>query len=446
MCCLKSCDDQLRGSDFHFAVRRGQGVRSLLATTGKQVNLPSELKLWDFISCNDFEIPRSPTEETARSHSRRLWHWLKYDVLGRPNPDTESVADKRSLPSPAELTAVAVEPDWCAAAEALGADLDHWLENIPSATSVRALVGPPESGTADVLRTLVEQRQLKVLTPPPVNILLDDPEAHEVVLQSLDEATDELLVVPSFENFYLRHQNGTAFVRQVVERLLRRPVLLGCDSWAWAFLQQAIGIEDTLGKPITLAAFDGHRLDAWLRSHYDLQVTEFRQSRDNQPVFPSRSAVSPGDQHEPEQEVSTLIKSLAARARGNLGVALALWCSGLRTRDPQSKQSEPSAAMSRQVYWVVAPSERESAMLSEKLRQSHRFILHAILLHGGLPPSLLFTLLPLSPEDITRGVSELKRAGLIHEQQGILKVALTEYPEIRQNLVDEGFLVDAYES
>jgi hypothetical protein len=182
-------------------------------------------------------------------------------------------------------------------------------------------------------------------------------------------------------------------------------------------------------------------LDQWFRSSYDLDQTEFRQSRDDKPVFPPRPEQSRSDKQEPRAETSDLVKGLAARARGNLGVALALWSSSLRTRDDNSAESKPA---SRRAYWVASLAELELPKLTTDLDQLHRFVLHAILLHGGLSLSMLATLLPFSREDISRRVSELRTAGVLHEQNDTLRVTLLAYPEVRQDLVGEGFLADAF--
>ncbi len=145
-----------------------------------------------------------------------------------------------------------------------------------------------------------------------------------------------------------------------------------------------------------------------------------------------------------EPETSLLIKSLAARARGNLGVAHALWRSSLRICDPESDGDEPTMESSRSTLWVVSPSDLELPKLANGRGPLHRFILHGILLHAGLSVATLDTLLPFSREDICRRMSELRTAGFVHEQNGLFQVLLAAYPEVRQDLCGEGFLVDAF--
>ncbi len=408
--------------------------------------MPQQLKLWDLISASEFEVPGSPANEAARGQSRRLWRWFQREVLQRPEQvDAGGSSELRNC-SNDELYASSLEIDWNQAARVLSADLQRRLES--SSTKDRpslAVVAAPGSGVPEILEALAREPHFTLLAAPPASELLGDEDAHSHVLQSLDVPNDQTLVVPRLERFFLRHEAGLTLVRTIADRLMsRHRVLVGCDSWAWAFLQHAIGIEDLLGSPLTLAPFNAPRLDAWFRGTYDLRNTEFRQSRDDAPVFIEQAANSESQPEQPEPKTSQLIESLAAKARGNLGVAHALWRSSLRICDPDSDRDEPAKGSSQSTLWVVAPSELELPKLANGDESLHRFILHAILLHAGLSFATLDMLLPFSRDDIGRRLSELRAAGFVDEQTGLFRVSRVAYPEVRQDLCGEGFLVDAF--
>ena len=401
---------------------------------------------WEIISASEFEVPGSPPNEAARGQSRRLWRWFQEEVLQRPEKGEAGGSTKSRDCSADELNTSFIDIDWNLAARVVSADLKKRLESSPTdAYPLLALVAPPGCGIPDILEAVAREQQLTILAAPPASELLGDENAHSDFLHSLDACKNQTLVVPRLERFFLRHEAGLALVRSFVERLMsRRRVLLGCDSWAWAFLQHAIGIEDLLGSPLTLAPFHAPRLDAWFRGSYDLRNIEFRQRRNDEPVFLEQAADSESHSEESEPETSLLIKSLAARARGNLGVAHELWRSSLRICDPESEGDEPAMESSRSTLWVVSPSELELPKLANGADPLHRFILHAILLHAGLSVATLDTLLPFSREDICRRMSELRAAGFVHEQNGLFQVSLAAYPEVRQDLCGQGFLVDAF--
>lgn len=216
-------------------------------------------------------------------------------------------------------------------------------------------------------------------------------------------------------------------------------VLLSCDSWAWAFLQQAIGIEDVLGEPLTFAPFDAERLDDWFRSTFDLQGHEFRQCGNDELVFPDMPTAD-----KREIATSAAIASLAANARGNPSAGLALWRASLRTCDADGDTSTPPVSAEKTVIWVVPPTDLAPPELHVDGERVHRFVLHSILMHGGLSQSSLDLILPFSRDEIRRRVSELRRAGFLDEQNGRLRVTLTAYPQVRRELQSDGFLTDAF--
>lgn len=408
--------------------------------------MQQQLKLWDLVAASNFELPSSTANEAARGHSRRLWRWFQEEVLQRPAQVEASGSTKSRDCSADELDTFFIDIDWNLAARVLSADLKERMENnLADAQPLLAVVAPPGCGIADILESVAREQQLTILAAPPASELLGDENAHSHFLQSLDACNDQTLVVPQLERFFLRHEAGLALVRIVVERLMsRRRVLIGCDSWAWTFLQHAIGIEDLLGSPLTLAPFHAPRLDAWFRDSYDLRNIEFRQRRNDEPVFIEQTADSKSHPEECKPETSLLIKSLAARARGNLGVAQALWRSSLRICDPESDGGEPAMESSRSTLRVLSPSELELPKLANGADPLHRFILHAILLHAGLSVATLDSLLPFSREDICRRMNELRASGLVQERNGLFQVSLAAYPDVRQDLCGEGFLVDTF--
>lgn len=305
------------------------------------------------------------------------------------------------------------------------------------------LIGPPGSGVADVICALARERKYTIHPAPPSNATLDDFEAETYDLRTVNESVEDILVIPHLERYFLRYHDGLALVRSLTERLTtRRRALVGCDSWAWAFLQQAVGIGDLFGEPRTLAPFDAQRLDAWFRTSPDFEISKFRRSDSEEMIFAAHSGERRSEQE--QSEATTVIRSLAAQARGNSGVALALWRSSLRKYEPKTDESVRGVQAAGNNYWVVSSSELTLPQVQGGVKQLHQFILHTLLLHAGLPLSTLITLLPFAREEVCSCVSELRLAGVIDEHNQILRVTLTAYPKVRQDLIGDGFLADAF--
>ncbi|NLE76013.1 MAG: hypothetical protein GX605_04595 [Chloroflexi bacterium] len=64
-------------------------------------------------------------------------------------------------------------------------------------------------------------------------------------LAQLDGPQGAPLALPSLERCYLRSSAGLVLVRGLLQRLESGPprLLIGCDSWAWAFLGQTLATD-----------------------------------------------------------------------------------------------------------------------------------------------------------------------------------------------------------
>ncbi len=399
---------------------------------------------WTYIPAAEFKAPLPPATEAARGGLRRLWKSLQC-MFQQTKHKVANEVPTYDRPALDLLESIVPDPDWNQAAghlaDALGED---WFQRGQTGHRLCSYVGPPGCEIGAALHALAEQRGLRVLSAPTPESLLEASSSNASALALLDQA-DQVWVIPHLEAWYLRHEDGLNLIRRLLERLIstNSRALIGCDSWAWAFLQRALGIEATLGQPQTLAACEAERLDAWFRANVDLGGYEFRQSGKDEPIFPEPAAADhervDDERADSPDQVSALIRSLAAKSRGNLSVALALWRASLRTCDTEKDVAPAKNAGS--VLWV---DPHATTRLDIDLDQLHRFVLHYVLLHGGLSLGLLVKLLPQPVHDLHSRVSELRQAGILAENGDQLHVTLATYPLIRRNLDSEGFLTDAF--
>ncbi len=400
---------------------------------------------WTYIPVGDFKPPSSPVTEATRGGVRLLWTALRHAVFReKAESQEEVVLDRPSDTLLRELTPV---PDWTDAAAALSHTFEkEWFEENHPKRPIVAIVGPPGCDHAALLRELACQHKLQISEAPIADELMVSDSLQKGYLHSSDASSEAILVIPNLEHWYLRHEEGLATVRDLMEHLLsrQRRAILACDSWAWAYLNHAIGIGEVVGTPQTLAPFDANRLDKWMRRHLDIEGFEFRYGRENELVFPTANA-DDDDSETKQPPKSAILRSLAAKSRGNLGVALALWRDCLRTApdDANGHASENHDTSKRQM-WLASPSELERPGLEFEIENVHNFILHAVLLHGGLPASTLVKLLPLPDHEVRLGVNTLRRSGILEVRSGRLQVSLASYPFARRQLQQSGFLVDAF--
>lgn len=406
--------------------------------------MQDDTRLWTYLAVAEYNVPSPPVSHAARWGARRLWRWARGLVANTKDASNDKTFDV-DRPSAELLHSLTTEPDWSEAARRLDHSLgDDWFNNRRPTRLVRACVGAPGCNISGILQRLAQQRGLSVLAPPPPESLLNSTGLNASDRQSPSESADAILVIPNLERWFLRHENGLTALRALIEQLASggQRALIGCDSWAWSFLQRAVGIEGLLGQPQSLAPFDACRLDLWFRSSLKLQTFEFRERDGNQEVFPDLAPADDETGDAPKRERSALMTSLAARARGNLGVALAVWRECLRTREKDDDREAPPAGS--RVLWVVSPDELSLPEIPANADRMHRFLLHSILVHGGLPLSAIYGLMPFSREDVRGRIGELQNAGVIEQRDERLQVSLAAYPAVRRDLHGEGFLTDAF--
>ncbi len=404
--------------------------------------------IWSYIPIADFDAPTPPATDAARGKLRRAWKFVQR-TLHRSKPSAAKETLHQDRPVDHLLESVSPPPDWTHAANQLADTLgEDWFRPKQSRRRIQPLVGPPGCDVSAVLQQLAQHKQLRTLAAPALHSLLETPSDDQWAAKVLEESNREILVIPHLEDWYLRHEQGLMHLRLLLQQLLasQNRVLIGCDSWAWAFLQHAIGIESVLGPPLTLAPLDAGRLDRWFRSTLPLSQYAFRQSGNEQPIFPElpdAGRKKRGDKSVRQVEIPDFLYDLAVKSRGNPGVAQATWNASLRTRDPRSETSPTVSAESSHAFWLVSPNELTPPQLPLNGDRVHLFILHALLLHGGLSLSSLLMVLPFSRDEIQRRISELCGASILEEQDEELRVTLLAYPIVRRDLQSEGFLTDA---
>ena len=377
--------------------------------------------LWEFIPARDFEVPHRPETVPGGGLAARLWHWIRHGAAS-DRSEAESGQSEDELPDAdaAELTPAA---DWSAAARELARRLKASAE---TRFPIQPLIGPPGSGVSQILRHFAEDLRAPLLKAPATDVLLSGNSSI------VDIPDGDLVLIPNLEHWYVRHEEGLHVMRELLRWLAEtdRRVLVGCESWAWAYLQTAVGVEDILGDPWTLAPFGASRLCAWLGEALPERARTISHGK-NGPSLLTEDSNSNGGRN------STWIHRLAEESRGNPGVAAALWRSSLRRRqDARSEDGDPAAEVFVDGLHITP--------LPQQTDRFHFIVLHAVLLHGELRLPTLRAVLGRGNEDLPRRVSQLVRTGVLAHDEDRVRVNLAAYPAVRSALKNEGFLVDAF--
>ena len=408
--------------------------------------------LWRFVRLDQYNRPSGTSRETMRKGISGLW--LR---LGWGTKTEESVfAEKELSQVPQELVdKAAPDPDWSAPLSAVTAVLDSWLDAKVPGSATQIFVGPPYHGTSEILTAWAQARGWRLVSAPSPEMILTG--GQDWLTQF--EEDDEPLVLPHLEHCYLRHYDGLTLLRRLLDHIISqsRRWLVGCDSWAWAYLSKALKVHTVFPTPFILEAFDHERLKIWfqqLAAESGEETFVFRQLDSGKYVLPPATGdEASGDRSQGSGiETSGFLKNVAAYSRGIPGIAWALWRRSFgfvhtMEEDGEENDKEAQAAGDGSSVYPILVKPWSQLNLpgfpSQGASLGLLMVLHALLIHGGLWSRILPELLPLSPMEIFEYLHLLEAFGLVESDQGFWRVTPAGYPAVRLTLQSEGYLTDA---
>lgn len=409
--------------------------------------------LWDYIALSDYTAPGAPARETVRKGFTQFW-----DRVHTKTPsEFQRSAALRSLPYYV-LGWAAPPPSSTQAVLALQHTLPDWIDATSPQPPTQVIVGPPGSGAEQVVRDFGQRVGWRCIEPPSMDKILSGGSAW---FEQVTSGTDPI-IIPQLHKCYLRHHNGLDLMNRLLDwlEMTDRQCLLACDSWAWNFLVKAMQIDAMLPAPLTLAPFHAARLQFWLpllarRTHKNAFV--FRYLNDGAPVFSlvnqdELEATRHPDANRRDKYADWLgadyfLKQLAAHSRGIPGVAWTYWRNCLQiAEDGDIDQAVVDEARADRGYtlWVKPWSQVRLPIVPGWAGTQELFILHALLLHGGLSAEVLAEILPFSDNEVRQISHRLRNEGLVGLNDGVWHVTLLGYPAVRQFLASEGYLVDTF--
>jgi hypothetical protein len=394
--------------------------------------------LWEFVPLADYNIPSLP----ARSAAATSWTSFKR-IFRRANEEsTAAVKEEAKLRALTQMRLkYLVKPlNMSEAAEALEASLNEWMQTSAPDRPVKFVIGQPHGGHAEIVRQWGLRYKTTTINPPTYQQIFNGDERW---FDSWPR-TDLPWVLPNLERCYLRHTRGLTLLRALFEKAesgrLGRGII-GCDSWGWAYLERVWPVPRP--DSLTLQAFDGLRLASLLTHLVVLRSNKricFRNAKTGNDIL----TVPATDSGVPAE-----ILELAAHARGNAGIAILYWRERLRTEpDTDETNSNADKKMSEQGetdeerVWVSA--RLNEPVLPMGTDEDTAFVLHALLLHGGLPASVLTELLPLSRYRCEAILLRLRNAGVVEWKEGCWWVAGLAYENVRSFLCGYDYLADGF--
>ena len=324
---------------------------------------------WQLIQAEEYQCPSPPTLTRFQQLWRRLLRTLGID-------DGDAIENDAN-------TALSDYQDFdrAAAVSALHHHLADWVSDAKQ--EVAFLLDPPFSGTAAIARDWTWQQGWALITPPTIT-QIRDVSVDEWWQQQ--ELHDSAWMIEDLARFLLRSADGLRFVRVFLPRLLQGDFGQGvivCDSWTFAFLRRT--------WPLNLP-----------------RVYSFA---------PAESALlrQLGIKGQEKQ-----LEHLAGEARGNVGMALALW-----TYKTNKELQRPSL-----------PVEADD---------NTAFILYALLLHRGLNGERLQEVLSsMAPDELNVQLLRLEQFGIVERDGEFWRLSAHGYLTTRDFLAGRDYLLDDF--
>lgn len=398
----------------------------------------AEQCLWEFVSVDQY---RPPSEFMDVDRVKKGVRAFLREFFKRSTTESSPLDPEEDLfaLSGDRLERAVPNVDWSLAAARLDERLRPWLDATQPAKPVVFYVAPPYGGRRELLAAWAQEYDASVVPEPTEDQILS---ADSRWFRSWPKRGHWLL--PRLEKCFLRQAEGLDLVRELFAQVLSGTMgqgVIGCDGWAWQFLQHV-----WLGRPsftISAQARDGERMkelfSASIGNGVD-SVPTFRQADNG-------TYLLPGGNDEPKQrETGIFWRRLAARSRGNAGVAAAYWRRLLRTLPDGEVEDQESDAqrLRRETVWVTPWEELDHPLVPGEAGETAHFVLHALLVHGGLRAERLAATLPSERAAITEALLFLAEAELVAEKDGEWRVTAFGYPAVRDSLLANDYLCDPF--
>lgn len=392
---------------------------------------------WGYVALCEYTVPSAPLTEAAHKGLKRLWRRLW--PRGADASDGPSAVGQKS--SVEFFDGLFAQPDWEAAAPQLIALAD---EKLSGGQTTQVFVGGPHRCTSEMLRHLARARRWPVI---------ESPTPKEILEQRFDPPnikTGSVVVIPQLAHWFLRHDDGLDVIRNLIDRLqsTRQPVLLGCHSWAWSYLDKAIQISTALPEPRVLAPLDAAALQQWLQ---EMAVgagtgkTVFREASSGKIVLALGGSTLNVAPTPADGDRSSLLTHIAAHGRGLPEITWSMWREAILRFD-QKMMTEDALKMvsdkDERTVWVPSWGQLKLPDIQQKPGHLQLFLMHSLLLHAGLPEEVLPRLLPFPRAEILRGLRDLHARGVVEPDEDRWRVSPAAYPSVRSVLNDECYLVD----
>ncbi|MEM6522040.1 MAG: hypothetical protein AAF892_18240 [Cyanobacteria bacterium P01_D01_bin.71] len=348
-----------------------------------------------------------------------------------------------------QLTALPPPPPYqksiqLAAREALKA----WQTSPETASNCLVVLGSPVDAIPDIIKNSLQDYLLDC----DVNFVLSDYQRSPQALAITDHLRQQLtpiasqqpaeppvsmsssdlqnyrpsvLVIPSLEPCFLRCIQGWEGIEYLQNQIAQNSAhfwVLGCNHWAWVFLDKVCQVSAYLEQTLPLPKLTGEALSQWLHPLLNNKI----ECEDESLTV----RVTADD--------DLYWEALAKLSNGSATAAAQLWLQSLRV-DADQLTAEGTLPPDTQTLDIVMAKPALPSLA--KLETLDRYLLHTLLIHGQLTRPHLALSLGENERIIRSRVQVLEREGIIRQTAQQLTVHPACYPKLYSELSNNNFLI-----
>ncbi|MDJ0735769.1 MAG: hypothetical protein QNJ47_17185 [Nostocaceae cyanobacterium] len=331
-----------------------------------------------------------------------------------------------------------------------------WQEQEDAANSLVILGNPVEQTRKIINETFLGWQQKHIWQVKSLSWKIR-PENHSTILPQLQQEIELssknhsnndslsqrkfIVIIPDLSYCFLRCVDGLEAIDYIQEMVVKyRSIfwLIGCNNWAWQYLDCACKIGAYFENTYSLPTLKDIEIKDWLNpilQTIDLNFNDSRNQEDDSKL---------GDDEREKWNSKSEKKYFGSLADMSLGIstiAAQLWLRSLAIKKKKSEEDEnenteieSNDSDSMFLQWAKLPD-------LPNLTKDDLYLLFSLCLHNTINvPDLALSL--GEPESrVQAQVQVLKHVGIIEQKQGILMLNPVYYPRLKRHLVNNHFLV-----
>lgn len=353
---------------------------------------------------------------------------------------------------------------------ALEDSLQAWQKNLEDPNSLVILANPVEPIAKilqDSLNSWDNDLEVKVVTPlgdfrrpsDPLTITAQLRHALEAqggiefdgqgvdLIQDVEclEQRTTVVVIPSLEQCFLRcisGWDGIGFLREITVQNPQYFWLIGCNSWAWDFLDFVSQISAYFDDVRPLPTLTGEMLRSWLIPLTG-QWGTIKPEGDLANLISVNSYNSSSS--DAQAEVELYWQNLANCSQGIGSIAAKLWLRSLRIKKQVMERENPAQSVLNtkenedQICPLFQVNPAQPSL--PPFTNLDLYLLHSLMIHGRISPAHLALSLGEPESQIQARVQRLLREDILVRRWGDLIICPTYYQQLQSELANNNFFV-----